>query len=287
MITGSSSGIGRHVASRFLERPEWQVIATARRLEDIADLAERGAIVRALDLDDVNAIAVLAAEINDDHALDVLFNNAGYGSYGAVEDLSFGQMTRQFTANVFGPMDLTSRLLPTLMRSGSRGRIVFNSSVLSYVVSPMKGNYCAAKAALDAYAKTLRMETAHRNISVTLIHPGPIESRFNVNAYERYLKDMKQQRNPELAGQYAALERALQGMDDNMKAFRLQPEAIFRVVYSAATDRRPKESYRITLPSKILYWFQRAFSDRWINSAQSRRFGYASERPAKHDDPDR
>lgn len=272
LITGTSSGIGRHVASRFLERPEWRVIATARHLEDIADLAERSAVTRSLDLDDAVSIATLAEEVNAGHALDVLFNNAGYGGYGAVEDLSLDQMMRQFTTNVFGPMDLTNRLLPTLSRAEGRGRIMFNSSILSYVVSPMKGNYCASKAALDAYAKTLRMETAHRNISVTLIHPGPIESRFNANVYKRYLVETKPRANPELKTQYAALERAMQGQDDSMKAYRLTPEAIFRAVYEAATDRYPRECYRITRPSKVLYWVQRLLSDRWVNAVQSRRF---------------
>jgi len=272
LITGTSSGIGRHVAQRFLETPGWNLIATARRTEDILDLAERGAVIRRLDLSDEGSIAALADEVNSGQALDVLFNNAGYGSYGAVEDLSVEQMRRQFQVNVFAPMDLTNRLLCSLTRAETGGRVIFNSSVLSYVVSPMKGNYCAAKAALDAYAKALRMENAHRNISVTLIHPGPIESRFNANAYEVYLAEMRQRRNPELEAQYETLERALQGKDDGMSAFRLPPEAIFRAVYRASIDRTPKACYRITLPAKVLYWFQRAFSDRWINAAQARRF---------------
>lgn len=273
LITGTSSGIGRHVASRFLERPEWRVIATARNPDDIADLTERGAVARRLDLEDAASIAALADEVNAERMLDVLFNNAGYGGYGAVEDLSLEQMKRQFATNVFGPMDLTNRLLPTLFRSEGKGRIIFNSSVLSYVVSPMKGNYCAAKAALDAYAKTLRMETAHRNIAVTLIHPGPIESRFNGNVHARYLAEMKPRANPDLETQYAALERAMLGQEDGMKAYRLTPEAIFLAVYEAATDLNPRECYRITRPSKVLYWFQRLFSDRWVNAVQSRRFG--------------
>jgi len=279
LITGASSGIGHHVAQRFLEIPGWTVVATARRIEDILDLAERGATARCLDLSDEGSIAALADEVKAGQRLDVLFNNAGYGSYGAVEDLSRGQMDHQFQVNVFGPMDLTNRLLSHLSQAENGGRIIFNSSVLSYAVSPMKGNYCAAKAALDAYAKTLRMEHAHRNISVTLIHPGPIESRFNVNAYEVYLKEMKPRRNSELSPQYAALERALRGLEDNMKAFRLPPETVFRAVYRAATDRRPKECYRITLPSKVLYWFQRALSDRWVNGAQGRRFAQEGDGP--------
>ena len=109
--------------------------------------------------------------------LDALFNNAAYGQPGAVEDLTPALLRQQFEVNVVGTHDLTRRLIPA-MRKNRSGRIVNCSSVLGMVVAPYRGAYCASKFALEALTTSLRLELEGSGISVSLIEPGPIRSRF-------------------------------------------------------------------------------------------------------------
>src|SRR5207342_73255 len=107
-----------------------------------------------------------------------------YAQPGAIEDLSTDLLRAQFEANFFGWHALTRRVIPVMRRQG-HGRIVFNSSVLGFVAGRFRGAYVASKHAVEGYADTLRIELAGSGIEVVLIEPGPIESRFRVNAIDR------------------------------------------------------------------------------------------------------
>jgi NAD(P)-dependent dehydrogenase (short-subunit alcohol dehydrogenase family) len=109
--------------------------------------------------------------------LDALFNNAGFGQPGAVEDISRQAMREQFETNLFGPWELTNAVLP-VMRAQGHGRIIYNSSILGFAAMRWRGAYNASKFAMEGMCDTLRQELHGTGIFVSLVEPGPIESRF-------------------------------------------------------------------------------------------------------------
>lgn len=178
LITGCSSGIGRATAEAFLES-EWVVYATSRDTDDIADLAEQGCETATLDVtvdEDVERVV----ERIEDHTgrVDCLVNNAGYGQYGPLEDISVGRLHRQFDVNVYGPHRLMRAVLP-LMRDREDGTIVNVSSVAGKVALPGGSAYCASKFALEAMSDSLRSEVEQFGIDVVLVEPGLVETEFD------------------------------------------------------------------------------------------------------------
>ncbi|MEA2094051.1 MAG: SDR family NAD(P)-dependent oxidoreductase, partial [Pseudomonadota bacterium] len=193
LITGCSSGIGRCVA-RGLATRGYRVFATARRDKDVNELNAGGFEGLPLDLSDSDSIAAAVNEIlsRTGGRLDALFNNGAYGQPGAVEDLSRDVLRTQFETNLFGWHELTNRIIP-IMRQQGHGRIIHNSSVLGFVALPFRGAYTASKYALEGLADTLRLELRGTDIHVSLVEPGPIESRFRANAFAAYQHNI----NPE------------------------------------------------------------------------------------------
>lgn len=113
LITGTSSGIGRATAQRLARRTDLTVYATARRIQDIADLAAAGAHVLALDVTDEKSMRAAVEAVEAEHgAVHVLVNNAGYGEYGTIEETGLDGVRRQFETNVFGLARLTQLVLP-------------------------------------------------------------------------------------------------------------------------------------------------------------------------------
>jgi len=127
--------------------------------------------------------------------LDALFNNAGYGQPGAVEDISREALREQFETNLFGALELTNQVIPAMRRQGA-GRIVYNSSVLGLVAFPYRGAYVASKFAMEGLADTLRLELAGTGIHICLIEPGPIMSRFRAHAYAAYQRHVCAENSP-------------------------------------------------------------------------------------------
>lgn len=149
LITGCSTGIGRATAVRLASRG-WTVYASARKLEAIADLAEQGCKLLALDVCDEMSMQKAVAEIEREHgAVGVLINNAGYGQDGAIEEVPLDAVRRQFETNVFGLVRLTQLVLPG-MRKQHWGRIVNVSSMGGRLVFPGGGIYHATKYAVEA-----------------------------------------------------------------------------------------------------------------------------------------
>ena len=157
LITGCSSGIGYCVAHGLKARG-WRVFATARQAADVARLQAEGLESLLLDVRDSASIQMAVAAIleHTEGRLEALFNNAGYGQVGAVEDISREAFREQFEANVFGAQELTNRIIPVMRRQGG-GRILYNSSVLGLVAFPYRGAYVASKFALEGLADALRL----------------------------------------------------------------------------------------------------------------------------------
>lgn len=265
LISGCSTGIGLACAHGMQKRG-WRVFAGVRKDSDLEQLHHQGLEPVLLDVDDSASIhatveTVLAAT---DGRLDALFNNAGYGQPGAVEDLSRRVMRAQFETNLFGALELTNQVIPAMRRRGY-GRIVFNSSILGFAALPYRGAYNASKFAMEGLADTLRLELKGSGIHVSLIEPGPIRSQFRSNAYIKYKQNINKH---ESAHQelYGALEQRLASADSG-GGFTLPPEAVFKRLVHAVEHRRPKPRYYVTVPTFVLGYLRRILSTRamdWV-----------------------
>jgi len=265
LITGSSSGIGLCVAQGLQQRG-YRVFATARQPADVARLRETGLESLQLDLDSSesinNAVNEILARTNGH--LFALFNNGAYGQPGAVEDLRRDVLRSQFETNLFGWHELTCRVL-AVMRKQGYGRIIQNSSVLGLVALPFRGAYNASKFALEGLTDTLRLELFDTNIYISLIEPGPIESRFRANSFKAFLQNIDKSLSP-FQQQYAAMESRLT-TEGPAVPFTLPPEAVLKKVVHALESNRPRARYYVTFPTRLFGTLRRLLSSRsldWI-----------------------
>jgi NAD(P)-dependent dehydrogenase (short-subunit alcohol dehydrogenase family) len=172
-ITGASRGFGREWAIAALERGD-SVAATARELSTLDDLATHGERFLPLQLDVTDRDADFAA-VRQAHArfgrLDVVVNNAGYGHFGMVEEITEAEARAQLETNLFGALWVTQAALPFLREQGS-GHILQVSSIGGISAFPLVGIYHASKWALEGISQSLAQEVAQFGIKVTLIEPG-------------------------------------------------------------------------------------------------------------------
>ena len=173
-ITGASRGFGKEWAIAALERGD-TVAATARDPKTLDDLVQQfGDKVLPLRLDVNDRDAVVAA-VQDAHdrfgRLDVVVNNAGYGQFGMIEEISEAEARAQFDTNVFGALFVTQAALPYLREQGS-GHFLQVSSIGGISAFPNIGIYNASKWALEAFSQSLAAEVADFGIKVTIIEPG-------------------------------------------------------------------------------------------------------------------
>ncbi|QEP44064.1 SDR family NAD(P)-dependent oxidoreductase [Ectothiorhodospiraceae bacterium BW-2] len=263
VITGCSSGIGLATAQLLHERGH-QVFATARRADDVVRLQQQGWASLLLDLDDSASISSALQQIvqYSGGRIDVLFNNGAYGQPGAVEDLPREVLQQQFQTNLFGTHELTRQVIP-LMRQQGYGRIIFNSSVLGLIALPFRGAYNASKYALEGLADTLRLELYGSGIEVSLIEPGPIESRFRANSYAAWQRT--------IAGAPSHFTPAYTGMIQRLTKegaaapFTLPAEAVARKVVHAVESRRPKARYFVTFPTWLFGLLRRLLTTRQLD----------------------
>lgn len=248
IVTGCSSGIGAHCARR-LKADGWRVFGTVRQARDRQSLETDGIETLLMDYTDRSTIDDLVVTVRErtEGRLDALFNNGAYGQPGAVEDLSTDVLREQFETNLFGWHELTRQVIP-LMRSRGQGRIVNCSSILGLLPYRYRGAYTASKYALEGLTLTMRMELEGSGIHVSLIEPGPIESRFTANALikiEEHIDLENSFHRDEYRRQLARLTG--QGPKNRHK---LGPEAVYDVLTHALTAARPKPHYLVTTPAK-------------------------------------
>lgn len=201
LITGCSSGIGRATALELTARG-YEVVASARRLESIADLDVAETCV--LDVDSDESVAKARSTVGP---VDVLVNNAGFGLDGAVEDVPLDDVRRMFETNFFGAVRMITAFLPAMREQGS-GSIVNVSSVAGIAAGPLAGYYSASKWALEALSESLHLEVGHFGVRVLVIEPGSIETRFGENLVDHRWNDGPYR---ELADQWASAGAVLGG----------------------------------------------------------------------------
>jgi short-subunit dehydrogenase len=263
LITGCSSGIGYCVA-HGLQKRGYNVIASARKPEDVERLCQEGLQCIQLNLDSSNSIKKAVTETLrlSNGKIYALFNNASYGQPGAVEDLSRNVLRQQFETNFFGTAELTNKILP-IMRKQGYGRIIQNSSVLGFVTLCYRGAYNASKFALEGLTDTLRQELADTDIYVSLIEPGPVKSRFRANAFKAYQKNIDAEHSAHQEN-YKKIAQRLQKQGSAVP-FTLPPEAVLTKVIHALESRRPKPRYYVTVPTYLFGILKRFVSTRFMD----------------------
>ena len=251
LITGCSSGIGLD-AARTLHARGWRVIATCRKPADCARLAAEGLESFPLDLADAASVAAGAAEAlgRTEGRLDAVFNNGAFAIPGAVEDLPRAALHEIFETNLFGHLDLTNRLLPS-MRAAGRGRVVMNSSVLGILALRWRGAYVATKFALEGITDALRLELAGSGVQVVLIEPGPIGTRIRANSIPHFERHIDQARSAHRAVYEGVLRQRLYEPATVRDRFELPPSAVTARLIEALESPRPRARYRVTRPTLL------------------------------------
>lgn len=263
IITGCSSGIGRCVAEGLKQRG-YRVFATARKKCDVNALIESG--FESVQLDLANSASIQSAFVTllakTGGEIYALFNNGAYGQPGAVEDLSRDVLRQQFEVNLFGTHELTNLVL-SVMRKQGYGRIIQNSSVLGFVALQFRGAYNMTKYALEGLTDTLRLELMGTNIHISLIEPGPIESRFRKNALHAFEENISVKNSP--------FENAYKKLVERLKAegpvvpFTLGPETVLDKVIHALESKKPKPRYYVTFPTYLFGTLKRILSTKLMD----------------------
>ncbi|MFF4732780.1 SDR family oxidoreductase [Streptomyces mirabilis] len=204
LITGASSGFGRQLTEAVVGRGD-SVIATGRRSDALAELTETSPRITAVvaDVTEPDGIAAIAAAVETAGGIDVLVNNAGYGLFGAVEQISDETTRAVFETHVFGPLALIRATLPSLR--SRRGHIINLSSQLGAYAWPGSGLYSASKSALELISEALTLELAPTGVTATAIQPGTYGTGFITNAVVEGPNDVYAPTVGALLGQVAEL----------------------------------------------------------------------------------
>ena len=258
LITGCSSGIGRATAER-LAGVGWKVYATARQVEAIAPLEERGCELLPLDVTDEDSMRSAVDEVERrEGVVGVLVNNAGYSQSGAVEAVSTEKVRRQFETNVFGLARMCQLVLPGMRRQGY-GRIVNVSSMGGKLTFPGAGYYHASKHAVEAISDALRFEVEGFGVKVSVIEPGLIRTGF-ANAA---VGSMDGQEEGPYAGFDEAVARATTENYEQGPISRLagEPEAVAEAIEHALSARSPRSRYAVTPSAHLFLGLRRLLPD--------------------------
>jgi len=260
LITGCSSGIGLATA-RHLRDCGWRTVPTVRQGKDLDALRAEGFDPVLLDLTESASVADAAQAVLERFGggLGALINNAGFGLASALEDAPRTMFRDVFEVNVFGLQELTNRFIPVFRRQGF-GRIVNISSVLGEVALPFVGIYSASKFALEALSDALRRELAGSGVAVSVMQPGPIETRFSQNLAFRTERYPLNSDSPFAAFQREIIETRKTGRARRTAdRFTLPPEAVAEKIRHALESNHPRRRYRITLPAHAGAFARRAF----------------------------
>lgn len=260
LVTGASSGMGKDIAKKLIKEG-FQVYVAARSVEKMDDLAAFGAQPLRLDVSKDDEIrAAVNTILAQTGGVDVLVNNAGFGLYGPVEDITLDEARYQFEVNLFGAARLTQLLLPS-MRAKRAGTIVNVTSMGGKVYSVLGAWYHATKHALEGWSDCLRLEVAQFGIRVVIIEPGVIETGFGDAASTNLLTRSAN-------GPYAGLTQRVANSIANTygKGMGSPGTVIADAVSAAVKARKPKTRYAVGKYAKMLLGMRKWLSDRAFDS---------------------
>ena len=256
LVTGASSGMGEEIA-RTLHKLGYTVYAAARRTDRLEQLTPTGIHALTMDVtDDESMTSGIEKIIAETGRIDVLVNNAGYGSFGAIEDVSIDEARRQFEVNVFGLARLTQLVLPH-MRAQRSGTIINISSIGGRFTTLLGGWYHASKHAVEALSDALRMETAPFGIDVVVIEPGLIRTEWSGIA-ANHLEETAE--GSAYASQIKAVANSMRSESTNKR--QSPPSVIADTVKKIVTARKPRTRYVVGFAAKPLVTLRRLLPDR-------------------------
>ena len=240
IVTGSSSGIGFET-SLALAREGYFTYATMRdttksnKIKEIAQKENLKINVLELDVDDEKSVKSAIAQILDQkQRVDVLVNNAGWGLWGCVEDVSIDEFKEQFETNFFSIIRLIQEVVPTMRKQGS-GTIVNVSSVVGRIGFPASPAYISSKFALEGLSESMRFEFAPFGVDVIIIEPGVIKTDF--------MKNMKMAKKSELDTVYKDITTKVVSGVKMMVEMGTPPKEVANTIVKAIKDKKPLPRY--------------------------------------------
>ena len=259
LVTGASSGMGKEIAKRLIA-DGFQVYVAARNVEKMDDLVKLGARALKMDVSHEDQIKAAADRIlSEAGGVDVLVNNAGFGLYGPVEDVTIDEARYQFEVNVFGAARLTQLLLPT-MRERRSGTIVNITSMGGKIYTLLGAWYHATKHALEGWSDCLRLELAPFGIRVVIVEPGLIETGFGDVVSAGLLARSGK-------GAYATLTQAVakSTQDAYGHGRGTSPGVIAEIVSKAVKTGKPRTRYVAGAYAKPMIVIRKWFGDRMFD----------------------
>ena len=240
IVTGTSSGIGFET-SLALAREGYFTYATMRdttksnKIKEIAQKENLKINVLELDVDDEKSVKTAIAHILDQkQRIDVLVNNAGWGLWGCVEDVSIDEFKEQFETNFFSIIRLIQEVAPAMRKQGS-GTIVNVSSVVGRIGFPASPAYISSKFALEGLSESLRFEFAPFGVDVIIIEPGVIKTNF--------MKNMKMAKKSELDTVYKDITTKVVSGVKMMAEMGTPPKEVANTIVKAIKDKKPLPRY--------------------------------------------
>lgn len=256
LVTGASSGMGEDFALRLIAEG-YVVYGAARRIERMGGIEAVGGKILALDVtSDASMVDCVDRVIREQGRIDVLINNAGYGQFGALEDVPMDEARRQMETNLIGPARLTQLCLPH-MRARKFGKIFNISSIGGKFATPLGGWYHASKHALEGYSDSLRNEVRPFGIDVIIIEPGAIDSEWSgiaADEAERYSG----------RGAYAGLVAKFRKMRSGGRKGP-PPRVISDLIVKALNAKQPATRYHGGGLASPLLFMRRWLPDRWFD----------------------
>ncbi len=264
LITGCSTGIGRALALSF-QRKGYRVWATARKIESLKKLAEKGIHTATLDVTCENSRKQAVDQILSEHdRIDILVNNAGYGAMGPVAEAPDSALRQQFETNVYGPVALIRQLLPIMKKQGS-GLVINVGSVSGILTTPFSGMYCASKSALHSLTEALMMELKPLGIDVVNVQPGGIKSSFGSNA-SKTLSILPED------SLYSPIEDAIQARAIASQSSPASPEGLAKKVVRIIDSGKRPFVIRYGHGSFVFPFMARWLPRKLVNKILSRKF---------------
>jgi NAD(P)-dependent dehydrogenase (short-subunit alcohol dehydrogenase family) len=261
IVTGASSGIGKAAAVKFLEMG-YTVHAAARRLHAMKDIEAKGAILHQVDLrqsEEINAF--VSNVIASSGRVDVLVNSAGYGFFGAVEDVPMAAAKEQLEVNLFAVAQMIQAVLP-VMRKQRSGKILNISSTGGKSALPLGGWYHASKFALEGLSDSLRSEVRPFGIDVVVVEPGAVKTEWGGIMVDNLMQTSG-------AGPYKLMVERLRDtvagkQVENMSA---SPQEIGALIARIAETRKPKARYVAPFHAKLILFMNWLLCDKaadWV-----------------------
>ena len=271
LISGCSSGIGAATAAA-LAHAGHTVYATARETDTLAELEALGCHPLALDVTSEDSMIAAVKTVEAEHGkVGTLINNAGFPSYGPIEEADLGLVRSMFETNVFGLARLTQLVLPAMRRARS-GRIVNIGSMGGRITFPVGGFYHATKYAVEAISDALRVEVKPFGIDVILVEPGLIRTNF-----EGHVSKSLEVGVPPL-GEDTAYADLLAAQDKSTTSsyandfMATGPEAVAAVIVKAVESTRPRSRYVVTPAAKLMINLRRFGGDRVWDARMRKQF---------------